>query len=324
MRRFRNSSTAIFISWLGATCVYASCTLAQTPELPEQIVVPEMREDTQPAQPPVEIPVVDTQPETPPATDIPVPDPRPGAEDPPPAVQAKTNPSVPDAEGLKPDEPLPTAVPVPEKRPGEDDIAVPAEPEPEPADPRSAVIPATTMPADEKACRARLTELGAEFEDRPSLKDPAGCSIPHPLVLKSLGKGIGLEPEAEMNCATAEAVIRFAKDVISPAASKEFGEELKSISHASAYVCRPRNGTRKLSEHAFGNAFDIASFTLSKDTRVDVILRPEEKQARFLGAVRKAACGPFKTVLGPGSDADHATHFHFDLAPRRNGGTFCQ
>jgi hypothetical protein len=40
--------------------------------------------------------------------------------------------------------------------------------------------------------------------------------------------------------------------------------------------------------------------------------------------VRKAACGPFKTVLGPGSDADHALHFHFDLAPRRHGGTFCQ
>ncbi|TIS79786.1 MAG: extensin family protein, partial [Mesorhizobium sp.] len=44
----------------------------------------------------------------------------------------------------------------------------------------------------------------------------------------------------------------------------------------------------------------------------------------FLNAVRKAACGPFKTVLGPGSDADHSLHLHLDLAPRRNGGTFCQ
>jgi hypothetical protein len=51
---------------------------------------------------------------------------------------------------------------------------------------------------------------------------------------------------------------------------------------------------------------------------------PDPKAAKFLGAIRKAACGPFKTVLGPGSDADHALHFHFDLAPRRNGGTFCQ
>ncbi|TIT86210.1 MAG: extensin family protein, partial [Mesorhizobium sp.] len=44
---------------------------------------------------------------------------------------------------------------------------------------------------------------------------------------------------------------------------------------------------------------------------------------KFLNTVRKAACGPFKTVLGPGSDPDHALHFHFDLEPRRNGGTFC-
>ncbi|RVC58123.1 extensin family protein, partial [Mesorhizobium sp. M00.F.Ca.ET.038.03.1.1] len=35
-------------------------------------------------------------------------------------------------------------------------------------------------------------------------------------------------------------------------------------------------------------------------------------------------CGQFKTGLGPGSDAEHALHFHFDLEPRRNGSTFCQ
>lgn len=44
----------------------------------------------------------------------------------------------------------------------------------------------------------------------------------------------------------------------------------------------------------------------------------------FLDAVRSAACGPFKTVLGPGTDADHATHFHFDMAARRNGATYCR
>ena len=43
-----------------------------------------------------------------------------------------------------------------------------------------------------------------------------------------------------------------------------------------------------------------------------------------INAVRKAACGPFKTVLGPGSDPDHSLHFHLDLEPRRHGGTFCQ
>ena len=50
----------------------------------------------------------------------------------------------------------------------------------------------------------------------------------------------------------------------------------------------------------------------------------DPKEAEFMLSVRLAACGPFKTVLGPGSDADHATHFHFDLQPRRSGSLFCQ
>ena len=83
------------------------------------------------------------------------------------------------------------------------------------------------------------------------------------------------------------------------------------------------NGTNKLSEHAFGNALDIASFTLSGGTTVAVEMQPENKPAIFLDKVRKAACGPFKTVLGPGNP-DHSEHFHFDLAPRRHGGTVCR
>ncbi len=202
---------------------------------------------------------------------------------------------------------------------------VEAEP-PVPPDPRSNMRPDPSgrMPPEELACRERLTTLGVEFENHPAENEPAGCSIPYPLIVRSLGADIGLEPAAEMNCAMTEAAARFMKDVVSPAAKAEFGQPLKSVSSASGYVCRPRNGTSKLSEHAFGNALDIASFTLADGTTVAVELRPEAKSAIFLGKLRKAACGPFKTVLGPGSDADHALHFHLDLAPRRNGGTFCQ
>ncbi|TFF18785.1 hypothetical protein E3C22_20770 [Jiella endophytica] len=47
-------------------------------------------------------------------------------------------------------------------------------------------------------------------------------------------------------------------------------------------------------------------------------------EAQFLDRIRAAACGPFKTVLGPGTDADHATHFHLDMAARHNGYTYCK
>ncbi|RVB43949.1 extensin family protein, partial [Mesorhizobium sp. M7A.F.Ca.CA.002.03.1.1] len=192
-------------------------------------------------------------------------------------------------------------------------------------DPRSADVPDEKMPVEEVACRERLKTLGVEFEEYKAESQPEiGCSIPYPIVLKTLGKSIAIAPGTELNCKMAEATARFAADVIQPAAKAEFGADLKSIGQASAFVCRPRNGTRKLSEHAFGNALDIASFTLSDGKKIEVGPAPPEKDAKFLNNVRKAACGPFKTVLGPGADADHSLHFHLDLEPRRHGGTFCQ
>ncbi|MDH6234343.1 hypothetical protein M2281_004961 [Mesorhizobium soli] len=180
------------------------------------------------------------------------------------------------------------------------------------------------MPADEAACRARLNALGVRFEERPPESSASGCALPYPIDVKTLGKSVDLTPDALMNCNLAEAAARFAADVIAPAARRTYGEELKSVSQVSAYVCRPRHGTDKLSEHAFGNAIDIGHFSLSKGTEIDVAPAPDEKAAKFLADIRKGACGPFKTVLGPGSDADHARHLHFDLAPRKHGGTYCE
>jgi hypothetical protein len=286
---------------------------------------------------------------SPPETAIPVPEDKP----PPPVEETvaqddvhpsdkplENAPAEPPKPEFRPDKPAPEVVepkaaepaepPKPEFRPdkpapeAEPKAAEPAEPPP-PPDPRSAQRPDPSgqLPADEIACRQRLAELGVKFDNHPAESDPAGCSIPYPIILKSLGTNIGLKPEAEMNCATAEATARFARDIISPAAQNVFNQPLKSISHASTYVCRPRNGTRKLSEHAFGNALDISSFTLSDGTTVAVELNPPEKNGQFVNTVRRAACGPFKTVLGPG-DPDHSEHLHFDLAPRRHGGTVCE
>ncbi|MBZ9843260.1 extensin family protein [Mesorhizobium sp. CA5] len=231
----------------------------------------------------------------------------------------------------------PDVVPTPPQKPTELELE-PPETAPQPAekpeppgeekmlpDPRSADMPAETMPAEETACRERLKVLGVEFEEHKAEHDAEiGCSIPYPIILKTLGKSIGISPGTELNCQMAEAAARFMAEIVQPTAKAELGADLKSIDQGSAFVCRPRNGTRKLSEHAFGNALDIASFTLSDGRKIEVGPTPPEKDAKFLDAVRKAACGPFKTVLGPGADPDHALHFHLDLEPRRHGGTFCQ
>lgn len=252
------------------------------------------------------------------------------------------NPPVPTA---SPEEPQPIApqeeAPVPTEKPAEADAPLP-EPRPTPpSDPTPATVePAdllrqpppelggpkadAVMPAEETACRAELTSLGAKFEELPPVQEPSGCSMPHPLAMSKLTAEIEIGPELTVNCATALTAAKFAKEIMSPAAQKAFGSPIMSIAQASGYVCRPRNGTQKLSEHAFGNAIDIASFTLADKKTIAVEPAPPAESEKFLREVREAACGPFKTVLGPGSDADHSLHFHFDLAHRRNGGTFCQ
>lgn len=304
---------------------------AQKPPTPQP--KPAVSADSIPADPST------TLPETVDAVPVPEPNPRATPEDgqPPqrPTGRVQGPPMPPASEASRQDETPPETAPIPEPNPRtaakKPDEAAPAEetkpddtsPKPMLPDARSAVGPSDQLPAKEIACRQRLTELGVKFDNLPAEADPAGCSIPYPIVITSLGKDIGLEPDATMNCAMAEAAARFARDVMSPAARNVFGKPLKSISHASAYVCRPRAGTQKLSEHAFGNALDISSFTLSDGTTVAVELNPPEKNGRFVSDVRRAACGPFKTVLGPG-DPNHSEHLHFDLAPRRNGGTVCE
>lgn len=258
-----------------------------------------------------------------PEGDVPVPTSRPAK----PLEMAPAKPSENAGENITAALNPPADAPVPTARPQQGTTVLGAVPQPGFApDSRSDDIPDLSgkLPGAEIACRARLTQMGVEFEPLPPVSDPSGCSIPYPLSIGSLGAGVALQPEAEMNCAMAESAARFANEVVSPLADVRYGAKLKSATNASAYVCRPRNGTRKLSEHAFGNALDIARFTLTDGTGIDVTGDGNVKDGEFLAAVRQAACGPFKTVLGPGSDADHATHFHLDLAPRRNGGTFCQ
>ena len=218
--------------------------------------------------------------------------------------------------------PRPARAPDKEKQPP---ATAPKEKKAVQPDPRSSALPADAMPAEEIACRERLEALGVVFEDRKAEHDAAvGCSVPYPVVVKKLGAALDVEPAAELNCPMAEALAKFMQDVVAPAAKDAFGVEPKSVAQASAFVCRPRHDGGKLSEHAFGNALDIAGFALADGTRVEVGPAPPGGQAKFLAAVRSAACGPFRTVLGPGSDPDHERHLHLDLEPRRHNGTFCQ
>lgn len=220
-------------------------------------------------------------------------------------------------------------VPVPTPRPQAAlDIPVP---ELKPIDPSPNVSAPPTQPVQKStfmsaACEAELKSLGVRYVRPVTDIDPvSGCRIDQPVELRSLADGVELTPTAILDCPTAVRFAIFTRASIQDMSVKTLGAGIKSVQHASAFVCRARNGTSKLSEHAFGRAIDIASFTTKTGLVVPVMAMPKdrENEAGFLTAVRAAACGPFATVLGPGSDADHATHFHFDLAPRK-GSAYCR
>src|SRR6202022_4310600 len=134
-------------------------------------------------------------------------------------------------------------------------------------------------------------------------------------------------PAATLACPMVSALDLWITNAVQPAAQRWFGEPVVEIKQISAYSCRSMNGQRgaPISEHAFGNALDVAAFTLADGRKVTVKDGwhgpPEERG--FLHDVQAAACRQFSTVLAPGSNAFHYDHIHVDLARRGSGRAIC-
>ncbi len=202
---------------------------------------------------------------------------------------------------------------------------------PDPSNAREAAItPAAAVLAaaaveDARMCEAELEKRGVLFTIGESISDGA-CGVLRPVNIERLSSGVAISSGTKLLCGTALALDRWMTDSVVPAAKVSFPtEKLAEFRHASTYVCRNRSSENGISEHARGSAVDIAAFSFKDGTRIGVETQePGSPEARFQRAVREGACGPFKTVLGPGTDADHATHFHLDIAARRNGSTYCK
>lgn len=177
----------------------------------------------------------------------------------------------------------------------------------------------------------------ADAADRtpPSLYPPRhptyGESVPitpsraEPATTQSLTAAV--TPAATLACPVVSALDRWVASGIQPAARRWFGQPVVEIKQISAYSCRGMNGNphARISEHAFGNALDIAGFVLA-DSRVVTIRRgwrgtPEEQG--FLHDVHASACEIFSTVLGPGSNRFHYDHIHVDMMRRDSGRRVC-
>ncbi len=182
------------------------------------------------------------------------------------------------------------------------------------------------------ACITQLQKIAeTRLAEAPS-SDDKQCMIDDPVELVTT-KGpfpITFANGLILNCKFAVALADFTKNTLQPLARHHLETTVKQLGSGQGFVCRRRNNakTGKLSEHAFGNAIDLTAFVLKGkpplNVRTEQQMKPNE--ARFQRALRKAACGTFTTVLGPGSNEAHATHLHFDLgrSGKKNPYRICE
>jgi hypothetical protein len=139
---------------------------------------------------------------------------------------------------------------------------------------------------------------------------------------------VEVQPPATLACPIVSALDHWFADAVQPAAKKWFNQPVVEIKQISAYSCRGMNGQpgAHISEHAFGNALDIAAFVLADGHRITVKdgWKGSPEEQGFLRDVQGSACDQFTTVLAPGSNQFHYDHIHVDLMRRASGRRICE
>ncbi|MGU3402687.1 extensin family protein [Methylobacterium brachiatum] len=248
-----------------------------------------------------------------------------------PAQPAEQKPA-PTAESGKPTPPARPAEPTPPAKDGAAEAQKPGMPVPPPTPPErppelsgEAALALKVSPPDDTACRVRLKRLGVEFEPLPPIAE-GQCTAPLPLKVTKLADGIALPGGATLTCQVAESFARWATEV-QVAADRTLKHPLTGVELGGTYVCRGQNHDvdAKLSDHAFAAAVDVMGFTFAGRAGIPVKAMPAgSEEAEFLASIRGKACGFFRTVLGPGSNAAHANHFHLDERERNAGHRLCE
>jgi hypothetical protein len=209
----------------------------------------------------------------------------------------------------------------------EDDVDLP--PERAPASRDGGYVAAPSYPP-----RDRYPAPSSAPYPQPSYSQPQPAAPAAPRLGPAQGNSVSafgqvsMKPAATLACPIVSALDRWLSDSVQPAAMRWFGVRVVEIKQISAYSCRGMNGNphAHISEHAFGNALDIAAFTLADGRRITVKggWRGMPEEQGFLRDVQAAACQQFNTVLAPGSNSHHEDHIHVDLMRRASRRTICQ
>ncbi|MBB3354446.1 hypothetical protein FHT70_004398 [Rhizobium sp. BK049] len=306
--------------------LFAASVFLAGARLPAQGPLPEPRPDTgqttSPSAPPAE------KAEPPAPEEVPAPQPKPDVKEP--EAPASSQTPAPQAAPAKPEptEPM-QGPPLPPGTAGRPQAPEENKPQGEQTLEEQQLTIEPESDAEHAECTAALQALGVVFKEAPRIDDGNGCGIDKPIIVSEALPGIALKPEATMRCPAALALARWIKESVIPAAAAALPGQgrITSVNQATSYMCRLRNGagTGKISEHARGNAIDIASFHFEKGE--DVAVRSRREDSTLTGAFQRtvsaAGCLYFTTVLDPESDAAHETHFHLDVIERKGGYRYC-
>jgi hypothetical protein len=167
-------------------------------------------------------------------------------------------------------------------------------------------------------CLSALQNRQIDYNALGAVNGPGACRIDTPI---SLNAGTtALNRPVKVNCSIALAMSEFERRVLQPAAQATFNQHIRRVHHMGGYTCRTIAGSRRISQHALGNAIDIAAFELADGSMISVQhdWSGARERSAFLREVARGACETFNVVLSPATDAAHHDHFHFDLGPWRH------
>ncbi len=173
----------------------------------------------------------------------------------------------------------------------------------------------------ENACFARnLVKLSEFIVPSHEIDGPGVCGMTRPLKVSALDDGkVGVDKVLTIDCPMIPALEAWLNDIVQPDAQARFGRKVATVNVFGAYSCRSIDNEpgARLSEHAFGNAVDVAGFTLADGRTLQYVRDWKSsgtQEAAFLHEAHAGACQYFTTVLGPGADVFHYNHIHLDLA----------
>jgi hypothetical protein len=168
---------------------------------------------------------------------------------------------------------------------------------------------------DLPACFAALDRAGVAYTRIDRENDQPECALTDALTLDQ-----SLTPYSStlsMSCPLAASLYMWERHIVIPAAEEILDTGVERIETYGSWSCRRVNSaaTGRWSEHASGDAVDIAGVTLDGGRRIMVLdaFTTDTPEGEFLRTIRDGACGIFSVTLSPDYNALHADHLHLDM-----------